>query len=375
MSPEVATAPKSRSFPRSVTLFRYRGVPVRVDWSWAIIAALASWLFYRAMDGGQTLQGSTGVVATAAIIAAVLFFAGVLLHELGHAHTSLDRGVPVASVTLFMLGGVTESTREAPRARDELIIVGAGPFLSLTLGAALLLAYEIGPDAGAYAAITLYVGVITVGLGVINLVPAFPLDGGRLLRSILWAVTGRPHTATRWAARTGQGFAVALGGFGVWLLFRDGDFGGIWELIIALFLFRGAADAHRQATMRERFIGRTARQLMGSVPDALDPEQPLHHAVRLLQTKPSVLWPVGTPVTGVVRLADLERVDRADWSLTPVRDVTTPAEGATTGTDETMDTVLGRMQDAPGHMLVVVDDQGRAAGLLTPSLVTGAAAE
>lgn len=375
MSPEVATAPKSHSFPRSVTLFRYRGVPVRLDWSWAIIAVLAGWLFYQAMDGGQTLQAGPGLVATAAVAATVLFFAGVLLHELGHAHTSLDRGVPVASVTLFMLGGVTESTREASRARDEFIIVGAGPFLSLTLAAALGLAYQLGPDTGAYAAVTLYVALITLGLGLINLVPAFPLDGGRLLRSILWAVTGRPHAATRWAARTGQGFAVALGGFGVWLLFRDGDFGGIWELIIALFLFRGAADAYRQATLRERFIGRTARQLMGSVPDALDPEQPLHHAVRELQSKPSVLWPVGTPVTGVVRLSDLEGVDRADWSLTPVRAVITPAEGATVGADETMDTVLGRMQDAPGHMLVVLDDQGRAAGLLTPSLVTGAATE
>lgn len=373
MSPEVTTAPQSDSFPRSVTLFRYRGVPVRLDWSWAIVALVAGWLFYTAMDGGSTLQAGVGVLAAAAAAATLLFFAGVVLHELGHAHTSLDRGVPVASVTLFMLGGVTESTREAARARDEFVIVGAGPFLSLTLAAALGLAYQLGPATGAYAAVTLYVGVITLALGLINLVPAFPLDGGRLLRSIIWGATGRPHAATRWAARTGQGFAVALGGSGVWFLFRGGDFGGIWELIIALFLFRGAADAHRQASMRERFVGRTAAQLMGSVPEPLDPEQPLHHAVRLLQAKPSVLWPVGSPVTGVVRLADLDRVDRAEWSMTPVRAVATPAEEATVAADATMDGVLGRLRDAPGHMLVVVDADGRAAGLLTPSLVTGAA--
>lgn len=373
MSPEVTTARQSDSFPRSVTLFRYRGVPVRLDWSWAIVALLAGWLFYTAMEGGRTVQGSAGVVAGAAAAATVLFFAGVVLHELGHAHASLDRGVPVASVTLFMLGGVTESTREATRARDEFVIVGAGPLLSLTLAAALGLAYQVGPDGGAYAAVTLYVAVVTLGLGLINLVPAFPLDGGRLLRSIIWGLTGRPHAATRWAARTGQGFAVALGGSGVWFLFRGGDFGGIWELIVALFLFRGAADAHRQATMRERFVGQTAGELMGSVPEALDPDQPLHHAVRLLQTKPSVLWPVGAPVSGVVRLADLDRVDRSEWSMTPVRAVATPAEDTTVAADATMDAVLGRLKDAPGHMLVVVDAQGHAAGLLTPSLVTGAA--
>lgn len=383
MSPEVAR-PQPRSFPRSITLFHYRGVPVRLDWSWTIIAALLGIGFYTGLANDAEFHAGTGLTVTTAAVITLLFFASVLVHELGHAHTSLDRGVPVAGVTLFLLGGVTESTREASSARDEFVIVGAGPLLSLTLAAAFGLVWEFGPESPVYRTAALYLGGANLVLGLANLVPGFPLDGGRLLRSIIWGLTQRPHTATRWAARVGQAFALSLGAVGVLLVVSnatsaeanaDGgwwnDVNGLWLLLIALFLFRGASDAYRHARLRERVAGRTASDVMGTVPDALDPALPLHHAVRSVQTKPSLLWPVGDPVTGAVRQQELDGVPRGSWSLTSLGQIAIPAADVTVASDAGMDTIMTRLQDAPGHMLLVVDEAGRAVGLLTPSLVVG----
>lgn len=367
MNAQAGRAHPARSFPRSVTLFRYRGVPVRLDWSWAIIAALVAWLVHGHVSGELAEPDAT--IAAAAVT--VAFFASILIHELGHCHTNLDRDLPVSSVTLFLLGGVTESTREASTARDDFVIVAAGPFLSFALAGAFGLAATAVGDAQPYAMIFGLSAWLNLALAVFNVLPGFPLDGGRLLRAVLWGVTKRPHTATRWAARVGQAFAVGLGLLGVRAL-TVGDYGGVWLLLIALFLFRGAADAHRQAKVRDRYTGRRARDVMGSVPAALDPGQPLHYAVRTIEAKPSLLWPVGEPLLGAVRLADLEAVPRRDWAHTTVGDVTRPGAAVTVAADATMDVALAAMSQAPGNMMLVVDDAGRPVGLLTPSLVVDA---
>lgn len=367
MSPETAPARQAGSFPRSLTIFGYRGVPVRLHWSWTIIAALVAFFLYERASA----QLGTGDAVIAALATTVLFFASILVHELGHCHTSLDRGLPVTGVTLFWAGGVTQSTREAASARDDLIIVGAGPFLSFTLAAGFGLAHSLGPDAQPFAWIVGISAWLNLALAVFNVLPGFPMDGGRLLRALLWAVTRRPHAATRWAARVGQLFALGLAALGLRGMIGgdDGEFGGVWLLLIALLLFRGAADAHRQARFRERYTGRLVRDVMGTVPEPLDPDQPVHLAVRLVDAKPSLLWPVGDPVIGAVRKADLEQVDRSRWALTTLGEVVAPLTKMTVPVDAPMDVALARMAEAPGNMIVVVDDEGRAAGLLTPSLV------
>lgn len=365
-----ARRPPPGSFQGARTLFRLRGIPVRVDWSWLLIAGIVVYLFYTRMV--MRLDGWSAVAITAAAtVAALLFFASLLAHEIGHALASRGRGIPVLSITLFALGGVTESTREADRARDEFVIVGIGPFVSIVLAAGFGLLYTAVAPAQPYAIVLGYLAWANLLLGVFNLFPGYPLDGGRLLRSVLWGITRSPHRSTRWAARVGQAFAVLLGGAGAWLLVRTsgGDFGGLWQILIAVFLFRGASGAHARARLRERLANLTARDVMGSVPPALDPRAMLHEAIVQVQERPSLLWPVGDPLVATLTLADIDRVPRSQWWRTAVTEVANDPERSTVPADTSMEEVLERIVDAPRQMLVVVEG-GRAVGLLTPSLVT-----
>ncbi|MGI8573931.1 MAG: site-2 protease family protein, partial [Egibacteraceae bacterium] len=233
-----------------------------------------------------------------------------------------------------------------------------------------------------YAAVLGYLGWFNLLLAVFNILPGYPLDGGRLLRSVLWMATGRRHAATRWAARVGQVFALALllggvygalGGrlpagvpFRLLLSFLVG--GGLWGAFIGYFLLRGASQAHRRAVLSEGLASQTARDLMGNVPPSLPSDASLDEVLARLQERPSLLWPVGDPVQGGVRLADLDTVVREEWPRVRLGEIAHDGPGVTVAADTALDEVLERMAGAPGNMLIVTD-QGAPVGLLTPSLV------
>lgn len=361
--------PYRGTFPNAWTLLRIRGVPVRVDVSWVLIVGLVLWVLFERFEALLGDRGPATVVGSAGV-AALLFFASLLAHELGHAITSLNRDIPVMGITLFMMGGVTESTREAQTARDEFVIVGIGPFISLVLAAMFGLVYVVVQRAEPAAAVAGHLAWINLALAVFNVLPGYPLDGGRLLRSLLWMATGRPHRSTRWAARVGQVFALGLIAAGLWGIADQSGFGGLWEVLIGFFLLRGATQSYRRAGWQERFTGSTAREYMGSLPPLLDPAETLDRAIERVQTRPSLVWPVGSPLRGGVTLAGFDRVPQTDWASTPVRDIAYDGDEVTVSADETMDTVMDRLAAAPERMLIVVDG-GHPVGLLTPSLVAG----
>jgi Zn-dependent protease len=368
-SPKQTPPAATGTFPNAWTLFRIEGIPVRLDRSWILIAAAVSYLFFGRL---QVTLGDTpaSVVLPLAVLGALGFFASILAHEMGHALTSLDRDVPVVSITLFALGGVTESTREARRARDEFVIVGIGPFISLVLAGAFGLLYTLVADIPTAAALAGYLAWANLALAIFNIVPGYPLDGGRLLRSILWGVTGRPHQATRWAARVGQVFASLLIALGLLAFATQGGGGldGLWEVLIGIFLFRGAAASHKRARMRERLEGRGVVDVMGSVPPALQAQWTLTDALHQVQQRPSLLWPVDDPVSGGLLLEQIDAVPSERWPTTLVRDVALAAEAITVSATASLDEALAKMAAAPHNMVIVVDN-GRAVGLLTPSLV------
>lgn len=372
-APPAPPAPPARSgfgMGGPWTVFRVRGVPVRVDGSWFLSVGLVVYFLYGRYSA---LLGDLGTatVLLAAAAYTVLFFASILLHEFGHAFASLDRDIPVAGITLFALGGVTESTREAARARDEFVIVGIGPFISLVLAGVFGLLFITVESLRVPAAVLGFAAWTNLALAVFNTVPGYPLDGGRLLRSVLWGATGRPHLATRWAARVGQVFALALIALVIAPLlgFRPPITLGLLNVFIAVFLFRGATDAHRRAAARERLTARTARQVMGAAPAPLPPQTTVGDAIAEVRRRPSLLWPVGDPLVGTLTLAHLEAVPDRLWEA-PVTEVLQPAATTTVDADADMETVFDRMMAAPGNMLLVMEAD-RVVGLVTPSLVVG----
>jgi Zn-dependent protease/CBS domain-containing protein len=372
------------SFGRGWTLFRVRDVPVRLDLSWIVICGLVIYVFATRFSALLRPYG-TGVVVASAVVATLLFFASIVAHELGHAVTSLDRGIPVASVTLFLLGGVTESTRAPARPRDEIVIVGAGPMISLVLASAFGLLFAVGPQSSPYGVVTGYLAWMNLALAVFNVLPGYPLDGGRLLRAVLWAVTGRPEGSTRWAARVGQVFAAVLivgganGLIGGWVPAPDGFVrtavvvvaaNGLWSVLIGFFLLRGAVNAHRHAVERERLERHRVGEVMGQAPPTLIPDMTLEEAIVRMGLRPSLLFPVGEPLVGGVTLRDLEAVPRSEWATTTVGSIASSAEEVTVDVRAPLTNAIDRLPEAPGQMLLVVDD-GRPVGLLTPSLLGG----
>lgn len=365
------------------TLAHVRDVPVYVGPSLLVLIGLFT--YWLGSDFAGRPPFSSPVAAwLAAAVTTMLFVACILAHEVGHAVTSLDRGVAVRGITLFLLGGVTESHGEPDSARDEVVIVGIGPLISLVLAAIFGLAVRVLPNFTGPELIAGYLAWLNGAMALFNLVPGYPLDGGRLLRALLWLVTSSRNRATRLAAAVGQAFAalLLLGALlsltgvpvfeprAVWLLLRYLAAMGLWGGLIGYFLLSSSLDAYRSARSRERLGRRRVRDLMGTVPPTVPADLSLSDVVVRLQQRPSILWPVGRPLIGGIRLEDLDGVARGDWALTAVgdvveRDVFVPDD---TPMDEALD-LLTRTRD---RMLIAVRD-GEPVGLLTPSLVADAA--
>ncbi len=314
-------------FPRAITITRIRGVTVRVDPSWIVIALLVIWSFYRQFDGGHA---STTALAMA-VATGLLFFVSVLVHELAHAFETQHRDITVAGITLFMLGGVTETHPEAERPRDEFVMAAVGPYASLVTAAVFGL---IATGTDLYLADRLAVvaevagtlGWINLGLAVFNMLPASPLDGGRVLRSFVWAVTRNRDLAIRVTAWLGISAAAAGMAWALWSV-SQGRIGNLWLALIAWFTFNASRAELRNAQARRQLRGRTVQSLLPPPVPAVPHDLPLEHAgIRLGQLPPEFAVPVEREgrTVGFVRPSAIEAVDPADRVFRMVEDVITP---------------------------------------------------
>ena len=256
-------------FGRSITLFKLFGFAIRIDPSWFIVVVLFTWTF-AAQLFPQRLPGLPPLAYLAMGIAAVLgLFGSVILHELSHALTARRFGVEMRGITLFIFGGVAEMTDEPPHPKAELWIAAAGPIASFALALAGFGLTVLATMAGLPVPVVQVVGFlayINVSLAVFNLIPAFPLDGGRILRSILWAWKGSLRRATRITSRIGAGFGMVLLALGV-LRFVLGDFvGGMWLFLIGLFVRNAAQMSYQQLLLRRAFEGEPVSRFMQTDP-------------------------------------------------------------------------------------------------------------
>ena len=188
------------------------------------------------------------------LITALAFFACIVLHEFGHALVARSRGMPISGITLFLFGGVSELGDEPPSALTEFLMAIAGPLVSAVLAAAFWILAVLGYKTWPHPVVIVlgYLAAVNALVLVFNMVPAFPLDGGRVLRSILWGATGNVRRATRWAAAVGQAFAWVLIGWGVLLLFSHVWLGGIWSVLIGMFLNSAARAATSKSSSGRR---------------------------------------------------------------------------------------------------------------------------
>ena len=247
-------------------LFSVRGIPVRIDLGWLLIVALIAWSLASGYFPHVLPSRSAAAYWAEGVLAALLLFASVLLHELAHALVAIRHGVPVGGITLHIFGGVSQLDSEPDTPRAELSIAIVGPLTSFAIagashGADVLLTGPSWADA-----LVGYLAAVNVVVGVFNLVPAFPLDGGRVLRAALWAWTGEADRATRLASRMGSLMAMLMIAIGVVRAVSGEVVGGIWFALIGLFLHQAARTSYAVVRIRARLSALPAGQLMNTAP-------------------------------------------------------------------------------------------------------------
>ena len=324
------------------------------------------------------LPGRSGLAyATAALVAALAFLASLLAHELAHALVARRNGVEVEGITLWLLGGVARLRGGARTPGAEFRIAGVGPLTSLVLAglfmAAALLARAAG-SGGLPVAVLDYLAVINLSLAVFNLVPASPLDGGRLLRALLWWRRGDPWSSAVTASRAGRLFGFALIALGALQLVTGRGLGGLWLGLIGLFLVNAATAEEQQAHASARLGGLVVGQVMSGPVLTADPDQPverfLHEVALVHRFSTYPLVDGGGAFVGLVTLNRLRDVPAHARATTRLRDVACPLpEIPTARPDEPLLDLLGRMQGCTDGRAVVLDG-GRVVGVVSPRDVT-----
>jgi Zn-dependent protease/CBS domain-containing protein len=311
--------------------------------------------------------GSGGALALAALTSA-LFVASILAHELAHAVMFRRQGIPVLGVTLHMFGGVTQGGAEPRRAWDEFIVAAAGPITTGALGAAFLLVSAAlqSADPNPWRSMFRYLGFLNIAIAVFNLLPGFPLDGGRVLLAGVWRVTGSKARATTVAARVGQGVAILIGGAGLIDLVRTGSLWGIWPLMIGLMLFQSSSAALTQNRRRAVLEGATAGQVMSPPPPTIPADLAISLALeRHLAGHDGEAFPVMDQgeVVGFIS-PDMAR------SMPPegtVRDAMVGTDTAVVAApEEPMGSLIQRIFGAGPVQTILVMKDGRLVGVIEP---------
>jgi len=358
-------------FGKQLTLFRVAGIAIRVDASWLIVAILVTWSLAAGLFPSIYPRQPREVYWAMGAAGAVGLFASILFHEVSHALTARRRGVPMSGITLFIFGGVAEMEGEPDDARTELLIALAGPaatlVLILVLAPASAVARWLAWPLPAQALLG-YLAGINIVLLVFNLIPAFPLDGGRVLRAILWRRSGDVRKATRTASTAGSVFGMVLIITGV-LRFVAGDFiGGMWSFLIGSFLRNAATMSYQQIVLRESLRGSPVRRFMKTDVVTVPRSTPVSELVEDYFYKHHYrMFPVldGETLAGCVTTREVAKLPRDEWNRQTVAAIAIPCEPSSiidAGTD-TVD-ALARMHSTRASRLLVMDN-GRLAGILT----------
>lgn len=352
----------------SITLGKIMGIPIGIHISWVLIFVLLTWSLAGGQFPRQYPHWPAGLYWLIGLAASLLLFASVLLHELGHSAVALRKGLPVRSITLFIFGGVAQISQEPASAGTEFLVAVAGPAVSLALTFLFGLVWlVIRPLSQPLGALSLYLTYINGSLAFFNLIPGFPLDGGRILRAALWAWQGDLRRATRVASFVGQGVAYLFIFIGLWQILSGRWLNGLWVAFIGWFLDNAAQASYKQVAVREMLAGHTVREIMNWDCPSISPELPLDQVVHnyILATGRRCF-----PITedkqalGLLTIHHIKEIPRHRWAEVTAREAMTPlAQLLTIGPDEELWHALQEMTEEGVNQLPVVEG-GRLLGML-----------
>ena len=357
--------------PSTIKFGKIGGIEVGVHWSWIPIFLIFTWLFATGTLAHFFPHWSAAARWTAGAVTSAIFFASLLAHELAHSFVARSKGLDVRGITLFFIGGVSNLGGEPRSAGDEFVISVVGPLTSLLIGGLFAIGWVvIAPFSAGIAGVSAQLAVINATLAVFNMVPGFPLDGGRVFRSILWQRTHNLHQATRIASMAGEGLGYLLIAAGIAFLFFGNLLNGIYFFVVGLFLRGIAAGSYQQMVAEETLVGLKARDAAMRNCQIVSPSESVEHVVDNYVLLRNVrCFPVesGGSLLGLVTLEDIRHVPRDQWPVTPVEKAMTSFDRLhAVSPDEDLRQVLQLLARQDINQVPVVDD-GRLIGLISRS--------
>ncbi|KPK82578.1 MAG: hypothetical protein AMS25_01585 [Gemmatimonas sp. SM23_52] len=355
-----------------IRIARFFGFDVRVDLSWFVVFLLVLWTFAKAVFPQRNPGLSAGEYIAMAWVGALLFFLSVLLHELAHSAMARARGIQVEGITLFIFGGMARISSEATSPKDEFLITVVGPLSSAVIGLVLFGFARAAQALGlpqSVSGVASWLAFLNFVLAAFNLIPGFPLDGGRLFRSLVWQLTQDLRKATRWASLSGRSFGLLLVALGVVYLFGGFLVNGMWFIFIGWFLHQAAESSYRQLILRRILQGVRAREAMTRNPETVSPDLALRDLVdEYFLKRRYASFPVEDRtgrLLGLITLTQVKDVERDKWPTTRVSDAMTQiCEAVTVRPEDSLADVLSKLESAGvGRALVVTD--GRLEGMIS----------
>lgn len=354
-------------FGARIKLFRILGFQINIDATWLIIALLIAWslargLFPHVYPGLSLLQywamGAFGALG---------LFCSIILHEIMHSVLARKSGLPIRGITLFIFGGVAEMDEEPSSPKAEFIMAAAGPAASAVLGIVFFLFQILIPLPLPAAAVIRYLAWINAALAVFNLIPAFPLDGGRILRSLIWAAKGELRMATRISAGIGSAFGLILGLTGVFLIFAGALVNGIWWLLIGIFLRNAASLSYQNVMVTGLLSGKKVDSLMKreviTAPAGITLRQLVDDYMYRFHYK---MFPVTSDgaLLGCISTNTLKHIPAAEWNNRFVRDELEECSSDNTISPDSDAITAIRAMNRSGNSRLLVTKNGKVAGIL-----------
>ena len=358
-------------FGKRIKLFKLLGFEVRIDWSWIIIALLITWSLSKGLFPFYYKNLSTQTYWWMGIIGALGLFLSIIAHEFSHSLVARKYGIPMKGITLFIFGGVAEMDEEPPSPKVEFMMAIAGPLSSILIALIFYGIHAIGKQGGLAEPINGvvgYLGWINAILAGFNLLPAFPLDGGRVLRSILWAAKKNLRWATYISSRIGSGFGIFFIILGVIQIFRGNFVGGMWFFLIGMFLQSAAKMSYQQLITRKALEGEPIRRFMKTDPVTVSPSISLEQLVEdYIYKYHFKMFPVvedSDRLLGCVTTKQVKEIPREDWGRKTVGEFATQCSPENSIEPQADAMRALSIMNQTGNSRLMVVEKGRLVGII-----------